>query len=189
MGGALTRRLKNYKIFFAKIAKSRIWMFWRDLELRISGNESRRSNREEEMNNEVLEVCVGALRVIPAETRLTVYRRRPVLGRSRASFSTSFFQGVAFCCAQKCKIDASLDYRKVQVLQIIVQFPVNFSMKRLIEGDFQKWNLLIQGGSLNQKLQKWVFAKFFRKIDGKSNGMSSNRASREKVWLLKLHFE
>ena len=30
------------------------------------------------MNNEAYEICAGALRVIPAETRLTVYRRRPV---------------------------------------------------------------------------------------------------------------
>ena len=30
------------------------------------------------MNKEAVEMCGGALRVIPAETRLTVYRRRPV---------------------------------------------------------------------------------------------------------------
>ena len=42
------------------------------------------------------EIRRRALRVIPAETRLTVYRRRPVLGDHITSFKVFVFSKVAF---------------------------------------------------------------------------------------------
>ena len=79
----------------------------------------------------------GALRVIPAETRLTVYRRRPVRDRWRASFSPSFFQGVAFFCNRKCKMDLNSDFQKLQVSRIIEPFDANFLMGLTINKNFK----------------------------------------------------
>ena len=48
------------------------------------------------MNNEAVKTCGRALRVIPAETRLTVYRRRPVREHCRASSISKFCGSLRF---------------------------------------------------------------------------------------------
>ena len=89
------------------------------------------------MNDEAWETRGGALRVIPAETRLTVYRRRPVLGRESTSFKMLFFRDVAFFCRRKCKMDLNSDFQKLQVSGIIEPFDVNFLMAIMINENFK----------------------------------------------------
>ena len=61
------------------------------------------------------ETSRGALRVIPAETRLTVYRRRPVLGRGSTSFKWLFFEGAAFF-ATKMKNESQFGFSNTSSL-------------------------------------------------------------------------
>ena len=79
-------------------------------------------------NFQTLEIAIGALRVIPAETRLTVYRRCPVL------YNSTFF------CDRKMKIEVQRTEQKPELFVITKLFDAKFLMILLIKSNFQLVN-------------------------------------------------
>ena len=74
------------------------------------------------MNNEAWETLGGALRVIPAETRLTVYRRRPVLLLKGPSWRCTLCKFARF-------VETDSDYEKISRPYKIESSLLNFDME------------------------------------------------------------